>query len=156
MICSLLVFMNDSDYIGLQFTWIEEMQWTMHFLSLLDVSACGVVSVNFWMTLHDWKRIWWFWMKTGTCFWGQVYLTISFGICWIDLVNFTAWLHVFTSQDPATVQSFLRNNKLHSTLTSLVGCEKSRFHVCRGFLVFWVVCFLADANTAVRTCVSTG
>ena len=65
--------------------------------------------------------------------------------------EFIAWMHVSLLKKPAVVQSFLRNNKLHNIRTFLVGCEKSRFHVCRGFRVFGILCLLADANTADRT-----
>ena len=74
--------------------------------------------------------------------------------CWMDLVNL---MHdAFTSpQGPAVVQSFQgNNNKLLSThylhVPSLLCCEKSRCHVCRGFVCFWFL-LLADANNADRT-----
>ena len=60
-------------------------------------------------------------------------------------------MHLFASQETSSAESLQGDNKSHNIRTFLVGCEKSRFHVCRGFRVFGILCLLADANTADRT-----
>ena len=53
-------------------------------------------------------------------------------------------MHLFTSQEPAVVQSFLRDNKSHSTFVpSLLVVKRvaSTFvevSLCFGFCVFWL------------------
>ena len=128
--------------------------WTMHFVWLLDVSACGVVFTNFCMTLHVLKSFWSIWKKNKTCFWGQVCFHDFTLLCWIvgEIAEFVARMHSFASQETSSTESFQGDNKSHITCMYLPCCvvEKSRCHVCRGFACFGFL-LLADANNADRT-----
>ena len=76
--------------------------------------------------------------------WPVHVLGVWFPLQVFKMILLKSWLSscmnaCYLSREPATVQSFLRNNKLHQhTSILLVGCEKSRCHVCRGFRVFLV------------------
>ena len=73
--------------------------------------------------------------------------------CWIvcEIAEFNAWMHLFASQETSSAESFQGDNKSHYLhVPSLLCCEKSRCHVCRGFVCFWFL-LLADANNADRT-----
>ena len=87
--------------------------------------------MNFWMTLHDWKRNlmsldedWYMFLRSS--------LSDDFTLVFagIDLVNYIACLHVFTSQkNQQLCRASYVTISYNSIHTFLVGCEKSRFHV---------------------------
>ena len=128
--------------------------WTMHFVWLLDVSACGVVFTNFCTTLHVLKSFWSIWRRTRHVFEVKFVFTISRCFCWIDdeIAEITACMHSFASQETSSTESFQGDKKSQTTCMYPLCCvvEKSRWHVCRGFACFGFL-LPADANTADRT-----
>ena len=114
-------------WISANFAWLDE-------LNSLEDGRSMFLKLDF-----HWRFSWWF--------------------CWIscESVEFNAWIHLFASQETSSAESFQGDNKSHYLhVPSLLVVKRVASTFVEVSLCFGVLCFLADANTAVRTCVSTG